>query len=494
VTTVSEDHLPHQRSVPVRYVDLRDGGANNPQAQPVSVDPWPAWVRLYVPVLVVLDAVAVLAGGAIAMLVRFGTLAEPLKGHSYLVFVVGATVPWVGTMAACRAYEPRFLGLGSEEFRRVANGAVRFTALAAVIAFTLDLDPARGMVAVALPASGALGLAQRYAARQLLHRLRASGTACQRVLLVGEGPAVEAMAQHLAGSPHAGLRVVGRCGPGSGGSLAHVRATIERCGADTVAVAHSPGVSPEALRQMAWTLEGAGVELLVAPAFTDVAGPRIHVRPVSGLPLLQIAAPRFTGGRWLLKRSIDLAVTVLLLVALAPLLVAVAVLVRLTSRGPVLFRQERIGRGGKPFRLYKFRSMCVDAEQLREELLEENEADGVLFKLRHDPRVTRIGRGLRRYSLDELPQLVNVLRGQMSLVGPRPPLPSEVEQYEQHVHRRLLVTPGITGLWQVSGRSELSWTESVRLDLYYVENWSVAFDAEIAWKTVFAVLRGSGAH
>ena len=273
-----------------------------------------------------------------------------------------------------------------------------------------------------------------------------------------------------------------------------MRAAIEGCSADTVAVAHSPGVGPEALRRMAWALEGAGVDLLVAPAFTDVAGPRIHVRPVSGLPLLQIAAPRFSGGRWLLKRSIDVASTLLLLVLLSPVLLSVALLVRLTSRGPVVFTQERIGRDGKPFRLYKFRSMCVDAEARRAGLLAENDCDGVLFKLRDDPRVTPVGRWLRRYSLDELPQLVNVLRGQMSMVGPRPPLASEVEQYEQHVHRRLLVTPGITGLWQVSGRSELSWTETVRLDLYYVENWSVALDAEIVWKTLFTVLRGRGAH
>ncbi len=245
---------------------------------------------------------------------------------------------------------------------------------------------------------------------------------------------------------------------------------------------------------MAWALEGAGVDLLVAPAFTDVAGPRIHVRQVSGLPLLQIASPQFSGGRRLLKRTIDIVATMLGLIVLSPLLALVATLVAATSRGPAVFTQERIGRDGKPFRLYKFRSMCVDAEARREELVAENDCDGVLFKLREDPRVTRIGRWLRRYSIDELPQLVNVLLGHMSLVGPRPPLPSEVEQYEQHVHRRLLVTPGITGLWQVSGRSDLSWAETVRLDLYYVENWSVALDAEILWKTAFAVLRGSGAH
>lgn len=438
------------------------------------------------------------------MLVRFGTVDQPLKGISYFMAVVGASVPWVATMAISRAYEPRFLGLGSEEFRRVGNAAVRFTALVAILAFSFDVAVSRRMVAVALPVSGVLTLVQRYAARRLLHRRRGRGEACHRVLLVGEGPQAAALHERMLASPHAGLQVVGWFAPSAATidatditgerSLAQVRQVIEELDADTVAVAHSPGVSPEALRRMAWTLEDAGVDLLVAPAFTDVAGPRIHVRPVSGLPLLQIAAPQFTGGRRLVKRTIDIVGTVGLLVVLAPVLVLTATLVVLTSRGPALFTQERIGRGGKPFRLYKFRSMCVDAEARRAELLAANESDGVLFKMRHDPRITRVGRWLRRCSIDELPQLVNVLRGQMSLVGPRPPLPSEVEQYEQHVHRRLLVTPGLTGLWQVSGRSELSWEETVRLDLYYVENWSVALDAEILWKTLFAVVRGSGAH
>ncbi len=482
--------IPH-----ARYVDLRDGALTIDTELDDAVRlTAPVWQRWYVLALIGLDGLAMIVGGLVATWLWFETIAQPLKGFSYNQYVLAAVVPWIGAIAASRGYESRFLGLGSEEFRRVANASMRFTALSAVVAFALNVDPARGMVAVALPLCGLITLVQRYVARQVLHRMRSRGTACHRVLLIGEATEVATLERRLLASPHAGLRVVGHCGPGRGGSLVHVRAAIEACGADTVAVAHSPGVSPEALRRMAWALEGAGVDLLVAPAFTDVAGPRIHVRQVSGLPLLQIASPQFSGGRRLLKRTIDLVATVLGLIVLSPLLALVATLVATTSRGPALFTQERIGRDGKPFRLYKFRSMCVDAEARREELVAENDCDGVLFKLREDPRVTRIGRWLRRYSIDELPQLVNVLLGHMSLVGPRPPLPSEVEQYEQHVHRRLLVTPGITGLWQVSGRSDLSWAETVRLDLYYVENWSVALDAEILWKTAFAVLRGSGAH
>jgi exopolysaccharide biosynthesis polyprenyl glycosylphosphotransferase len=255
-------------------------------------------------------------------------------------------------------------------------------------------------------------------------------------------------------------------------------------------------VGPELLRRLAWALEGAGVDLLVAPALTDVAGPRVNVRPVSGLPLLQIAEPEFTGMRRLLKGAVDVTGSAVLLLLLAPAFLLLGLVVRFSSPGPVFFRQVRIGRDGKPFTMYKFRSMYADAEDRLAEVraLNDHGSDGVLFKLTDDPRVTPIGRLLRRYSLDEFPQLINVLRGQMSLVGPRPPLPTEVAQYERDVHRRLLVKPGMTGLWQVSGRADLSWEETVRLDLYYVENWSVALDAEILWKTARAVLKGAGAR
>jgi exopolysaccharide biosynthesis polyprenyl glycosylphosphotransferase len=249
------------------------------------------------------------------------------------------------------------------------------------------------------------------------------------------------------------------------------------------------------MRRLAWSLEGTGIDLLVAPALTDVAGPRINIRPVSGLPLLQVAEPKFTGIPRLVKRGIDILAAAIGLIALAPVFALVAALVRGTTPGPVLFRQIRIGRDGKPFTMLKFRSMFADAEQRLDELrVLSDHGDGVLFKLRGDPRITAVGKRLRRYSLDELPQLINVLRGQMSLVGPRPPLPSEVARYETDVFRRLLVKPGITGLWQVSGRSDLDWAQTVRLDLYYVENWSVALDAEILWKTLSAVASGSGAR
>ena len=260
-----------------------------------------------------------------------------------------------------------------------------------------------------------------------------------------------------------------------------------------VAVAPAPGWGPGRLRQLAWTLEGTGVELAVDPGLMEIAGPRLHISPVDGLPLLRLSQPTFTGGKWLLKQTIDRVGAAVLLLVLAPVFLAIAVGVR-RDGGPAFFRQERVGANGRTFRMVKFRSMVVDADRRVAALAAQNEGSGPLFKMREDPRITRIGSLLRRYSLDELPQLFNVLTGSMSLVGPRPPLEREVAVYGDDARRRLLVRPGMTGLWQVSGRSDLSWAESVRLDLRYVENWSLALDLEIAWKTLGAVVGSRGAY
>jgi exopolysaccharide biosynthesis polyprenyl glycosylphosphotransferase len=233
---------------------------------------------------------------------------------------------------------------------------------------------------------------------------------------------------------------------------------------------------------------------MVAPSLVEVAGPRLSIRPVTGLPLLQVEQPQFTGGRRIVKSTFDRLVALFCLCLLSPFMVAIALAIRITSSGPALFRQERIGRNGKPFMMIKFRSMVAGAEAMRDELLNQSDRDGLMFKMRSDPRITRIGSWLRRYSLDELPQLLNVLAGSMSLVGPRPPLPEEVERYGDDVRRRLLVLPGVTGLWQVSGRADLSWEESVRLDLRYVDNWTLATDLLILWKTARAVIGGDGAY
>jgi exopolysaccharide biosynthesis polyprenyl glycosylphosphotransferase len=273
-----------------------------------------------------------------------------------------------------------------------------------------------------------------------------------------------------------------------------ILAGVDQYDVDVVAVASDPELAGHSLRRLSWALEQRGVELIVSPGIVEVAGPRISIRPVAGLSLLHLERPSVSGGPHLLKSIFDRVVGCLMLLGVAPLLLVTAILVKLTSRGPVLFRQTRVGRGGKQFQMLKFRTMVVDAEERKADLHALNEGNGVLFKLRDDPRVTRIGRYLRRFSIDELPQLVNVLRGDMSLVGPRPPLPAEVAQYAIDDARRMLVKPGLTGLWQVSGRSDLTWEESMRLDLRYADNWSIALDLLILWKTARAVLGSDGAY
>jgi exopolysaccharide biosynthesis polyprenyl glycosylphosphotransferase len=278
------------------------------------------------------------------------------------------------------------------------------------------------------------------------------------------------------------------------GGLDDVVRLAAQVGAETVAVTSASETAAQYLRELSWQLEGTGMELLVAPGLIEVAGPRLHIRPFEGLPLLAVEQPRFEGWQRMVKTGVDRLLALLALLVLSPVLVGIALAVRASSPGPVLFRQERIGVNGQPFTMLKFRSMVVDADGQVDQLRQGNISDGLLFKLREDPRVTPVGRWLRRLSLDELPQLLNVVGGSMSLVGPRPPLPREVARYDSSVSRRLLVKPGLTGLWQISGRSDLPWEEAVRLDLRYVENWSLALDTKIIWKTFSAVLRARGAY
>lgn len=460
--------------------------------------PWQ--VRL-VQCLLALDVLAASAAAVLAVSLRFGEPPSALYWICTLMF----PLLWVAMCVSTRAYEPRFLGTGSEEYRRVFDAGLRLLAGTVLVAFAFQLPLARLYVLVAFPVAVGLSLMLRYTARQVLHRRRRSGRCLHSVVLVGRERSCAELVRQLRYEPYAGFSVVGACidqprsreveGVPVVGTSASVVDALVQTGADTVAVAAWSDLSQADLRRLSWQLEGSGVSLVVAPSVTDIAGPRIHIRPVAGLPLLHVEQPEFSGGRRLLKNAVDRLTASVALLLLLPLLLLLTLLIRLTSPGPALFKQVRVGHDGRTFTLYKFRSMHRDAEQHLASLAAANEAaDGLLFKMRHDPRVTPVGRWLRRYSLDELPQLINILRGDMSLVGPRPPLPREVEQYEDDVRRRLLVKPGLTGLWQISGRSDLSWQESVRLDLHYVENWSLALDAMIVWKTFFAVVRRRGAY
>jgi exopolysaccharide biosynthesis polyprenyl glycosylphosphotransferase len=461
------------------------------------------WQRAYVDRVMIVDACAGGVAGAIAHLVWF----SGVGAYNYLATSLACPALWLAAVALAGGYEERIIGLGSEEFQRIFRALVGLTATVAFISYAAKLDVARGYVLVAIPGAAGFSLMGHYAARKLLHRQRRRGIGMHRVVAVGGERAVLDLIVRLHEEWHCGMRVVGACvlsgdparviehGVPTLGTLEDISAAVQEADADTVAVAAGADVDPTRLRRLAWELEPTDTDLVVAPGLIEVAGPRLHIRPVTGLPLLHVEKPEFAGPRRLLKEIVDRTIAAAALVLLSPVLLVIAISVRLTSSGPVIFRQVRVGQGGRDFTMLKFRTMWVDAHQHRDALAVHNDcAEGPLFKIKNDPRVTRVGHVLRRYSLDELPQLVNVLTGGMALVGPRPPLPEEVARYGVDVWRRLLVKPGLTGLWQISGRSDLSWDESVRLDLRYVENWSLALDLMIMWKTVWAIVRCRGAY
>jgi exopolysaccharide biosynthesis polyprenyl glycosylphosphotransferase len=484
-----------------------DAVVPDPQGQSDPVFPGrlgpAAWVSPYLRRLVIADCACALAAGVLAVQIRF--VSQGYLPVAYLAFTAVVPVLWWSCLTLAGGYDPRFVGLGSDEFRKVLNAAMCLAAGVAIASYTARLNLARGYLAVALPSVTALDLLVRYLLRKGLHRSRSRGDCTRRVIAAGHAAAVADLVTTLHRDRYHGLSVVAACVPDLSaaaevadvpvaGELSHVPLAVRQFGADTVAVLSCPEMDGRRLRELAWELEKTGTDLCVAPALLDVAGPRTTIRPVAGLPLLHVDHAELAGGKQVLKGVFDKLSAVLALILLAPVFAAIAMAIRATDPGPVLFRQTRVGRDGRCFTLYKFRTMVVDAEQRKSLLMESNEVDGALFKMRRDPRITRVGGHLRRWSLDELPQLLNVLRGDMSLVGPRPALPDETARYGHHMRRRLAVKPGITGLWQVSGRSDLVWEEAVRLDLRYVENWSLALDLQVLWKTGSAVFHGSGAY
>ncbi|MER7211011.1 MULTISPECIES: sugar transferase [Streptosporangium] len=460
----------------------------------------PDWVRRYRVRAAVADLGSASLAGTLALFVRFGEVTPYVT--PYVLLSLTLPVVWVCAIRINRAYEPRLIGLGAEEFQRIFQCGFTLTAALAIGAYVTKTDVARGYVVLALPLATLLTILARYGLRRRLHRRRAQGACMRRVVAVGHRAAVADLVRRFRRERYHGMEVVGVCVPYDGmgdvegvavlGGLSDVPIAVPQVSADTVAVLACPEMDGVALRRLAWRLERTETDLVVAPALMEVTGPRITIRPAAGLPLLHVEHPELTGPRQLVKNLFDRVGAGVLLVVLLPLFAVLPLAVRASGPGPVFFRQRRVGRDGAEFTIYKFRTMTTDAERRRITLT--GDGQGVLFKIRNDPRITPVGARLRRHSLDELPQLVNVLLGQMSLVGPRPPLPEEVARYGDDVRRRLLVKPGMTGLWQVSGRSDLSWEESVRLDLRYVENWSLTLDLQILWKTWSAVARGAGAY
>lgn len=464
-------------------------------------------LRFEVAALLLVDALVAAVAALCGLDARFGGVAGSIAHTSYGRIAAGFPVLWVGAMAAAQAYDGRFLAAGSEEYRRVLNGAVWLGAGVAITSFILHLDLSRGFVAVTMPLALLLTLGCRYVVRKGLHLQLANGAAIHRLMVIGSRSSVERLARHMARIPSAGYAVVGTSEIVRFGNAVdspalerHAKAAIagvledaRALSADTIAVVSGDALGDAGIRRLSWELEGTGIKLLVAPTVVDVAGPRIVVRPVAGLPVLHIAEPEFHGAQRVLKECIDRLGSAALLLLASPLLAAIALALLLTQGRPILYRQERVGRHGRHFQIHKFRTMRHGADRLQH-LIQVNTEGGGLAKTACDPRVTPLGRLLRKYSLDELPQLWDVLTGSMSLVGPRPQQPCEVERYAEEARRRLLVKPGITGLWQVSGRSDLSWEEWLRLDLHYVENWSVGMDMMLLLRTASAVMNPHGAY
>jgi exopolysaccharide biosynthesis polyprenyl glycosylphosphotransferase len=462
-----------------------------------------SWMSRYLREAATADGLCALAAALLAYGVRFDDHRQ-LAGP-YLALSLSLPLFWLLMVMLSGGYDPRFVGVGSDEFRRILNVGLGLTAAIAIVAYATKTDLARSYVLVALPCATLFDLLARFALRKRLHRRRKLGGCMRRTVVVGHASVAAGLATELRRESYHGLQVVAACVTGMIGNgeiagipvigdLASVPDVVARFDADTVAVLACPEMSGVRLRELAWALEKRGTDLCVAPALLDVAGPRTTIRPVAGLPLLHMDHPEFTGARRVIKSAFDKLLALSALALAAPVFLVIAVAIWIGDGGPAFFRQTRVGQHGRPFTVFKFRTMVRDAEDRKAQLTGSNEYDEVLFKIRHDPRVTRVGAWLRRWSVDELPQLINVLFGDMSMVGPRPALPEEAAVYGDQVRRRLAVKPGITGLWQVNGRSDLSWEESVRLDLRYVENWSLALDLQILWKTLSAVGRGSGAY
>jgi exopolysaccharide biosynthesis polyprenyl glycosylphosphotransferase len=428
---------------------------------------------------------------------------------------------WPAAIAVSRGYRRARIGVGSDEFRAVMlAGSVMVVACSLPAGFLVIRNEAHSpdlgmasplfallsVIVVGTPITVVLSLLARIIARRLLRRLQRQGRNIRHLVVAGSSPAARQLIERIEGEPHTGIKVIGVCLPSDElprpvvdgipvlGNLDQVADVVRELRCDAVAVTSDDATRHNYLRRLAWSLEGADVELLVDPGIEEVAGPRLQIRPITGFPLVHMAEPHFTGWRRLIKRVSDVVLTSFGLVVIAPVMLVLTALIKLQDGGPVIFRQTRVGRRGELFTLLKFRSMVIDAEARKVDLLALNEGHGALFKLKEDPRITRIGRFLRAFSLDELPQLFNVLQGSMSLVGPRPHLAHEVAQMPPDARRRSLVPPGVTGLWQVSGRSDLEEEDAIKLDLRYVENWSLTSDLQILWKTAAAVLARRGAR
>lgn len=455
----------------------------------------------------VVDLVAITCGYLLSKGIIVSTRADAATRSPFALSGrwVMLTIPlWLVIFAAYGLYDRSELDAPSEEIRRLFHGITVSIVAIVMVTFFAKFAVSRGwIVSLALFCTLTVAVG-RFAARKLAGRLSASGYLCTPALIIGTNEEARTIARSLHRHQRLGYRAVGfvSVGPaptgtvdglpvvGSVDDIAHV---ARQTGVAAVVIAGT-AVRADTLLQIDAALQSVDVEIRLTPGLPHVSPSRITIRPLDGLALLSLDRRELGIRQAALKRMFDVVVGTLLFAIALPVMVIVGFLVRVTSRGPALFRQERVGKGGRPFVMYKFRSMVQGAEELHEQLVQESGSDTVLFKLREDPRVTAVGRILRRWALDELPQLWNVVKGDMSLVGPRPALPGETARYTNRLRTRLQVKPGLTGLWQVNGRHELPFADYIRYDLFYVENWSLGLDLYVIGKTLPALLARRGSY
>ncbi|GAA4186484.1 sugar transferase [Gryllotalpicola kribbensis] len=431
-----------------------------------------------------------------------------LKWLPYSAVTVTFIVAWFLLLTFGSTRDRTIIGSGNVEYRRIVHATIALFGTGAAVAYLVQAQLGRGYFLTIVPVGLVLLVGSRYGWRLWVRSRRRVGEFVSRTVVLGHSDTAEHFAKAMVRNNESGLQLVGAVLVGSRrrnnemllpdvpvlDDADGVLTAIADAQAEVLVVADSHSLSPKEFRRLGWELEDLGVNLVVASSITDIAGPRLHARPVAGLPLIYIDFPSLAPWNTALKRAFDIVASLAALIIGSPVFLAVAVAIALTSRGPVFYTQERIGRGGKPFRMLKFRSMIPGADEQLQSLLDlQGTTDQPLFKVNDDPRITPVGRFIRKHSLDELPQLLNVLIGDMSLVGPRPQVAKEVELYDDDAHRRHRMKPGMSGLWQINGRSRLTWDDALRFDLYYVENWSFMGDIAILWRTVKVVAFGDGA-
>jgi exopolysaccharide biosynthesis polyprenyl glycosylphosphotransferase len=446
--------------------------------------------------LAIADVIALTVAVSAAQLLRFGDGPNGVTvGGFHTTYTLVSSVlviAWIASLIGFGGWAPWPKHLNGPSCMPPVRSTVLVVALLAVVALSFEADLSRVYLAWALPLGLSGLLITRLACRTWIRAHRTRGRYIRRALVVGIPERASELTALFAdtASPIA-VEVVATASAETAVGSELLR-LIEEHDVDVIVVTEERAEAN--VRQLLWDVEGAGAVVWLSVDVPELAAPRAEFHPIERLPIIEVAPADRSITKRRFKRAFDIVFSFVGLLVASPLILVSALLIKLDSPGPVFFQQVRIGRDGKEFAIHKLRTMRPGAEREVDDLQHRNGGSGPLFKIKDDPRVTRVGRFLRRTSIDEFPQLWNVLRGEMSLVGPRPPLPKEVEKYDRASLRRLIVKPGMTGLWQVNGRSDLTWEQGVRLDLFYVENWSLGGDLQVLFQTLAVVVRPNGAY